>query len=89
MRVTVPESSAASRDSVISVVIKANKSLSGMVDNLKKSSRLEIQFPDCIRTWEFQHFFPQKAIQIFEYKLYTHLHGFTLLKFYVNAYKNL
>lgn len=35
MRVTVPESSAASRDSVISVIIKANKSLSGMVDNLK------------------------------------------------------
>lgn len=35
MRVTVPESATASRDSVISVVIKANKSLSGVVDNMK------------------------------------------------------
>lgn len=49
---TGTESSAGSRDSMISVVIKANKSLSGMVGKTekKKSGRSEIQFLDWVRT---------------------------------------
>lgn len=39
MRVTGTESSAGSRDSMISVVIKANKSLSGMVDKTEKKKK--------------------------------------------------